>query len=123
MRCLALVTGPGWSDAEGGSTGVGFSAAALVHSSVGGTACRTSSRYYKRHNRPRRENAAGVDFKDADKGISALFSALNTPLFNVDKRNTAVRDLYEEIDRVVPLGWKFVAAVICPSGEILFSSI
>ena len=28
-----------------------------------------------------------------------LFLALNTPLFNVDKRNAAVTDLYEEIDR------------------------
>ena len=55
--------------------------------------------------------------------MPALFSALNNPLFNIDKRNAAVRDLYEEIDQVVPLGWKFVAGVIFPSGEILFSSM
>ena len=52
-----------------------------------------------------------------------IFSALNIPLFNIDKRNATVRDLYEDIDQVVPLGWKFVAAVICPSGEMLFSSM
>ena len=52
-----------------------------------------------------------------------LYSTLNNPLFNIDKRNAAVRDLYEEIDQVVPLRIKFVAAVICPSGEILFSSM
>ena len=62
-------------------------------------------------------------FKDVNKKVPALFLALNTPLFNIDKINAAVRDLYEEIDQVVPLGWKFVAAVICPSGEIFFSSI
>ena len=62
-------------------------------------------------------------FKDVNKKVPAIFSALNTPLFNIDQRNAAVRDLYEEIDQVVPLGWKFVAAVICPSGEILFSSM
>ena len=55
-------------------------------------------------------------FKDVNKKVPALFSALNTPLFNIDKRNAAVRDLYEDIDQVVPLRWKFVAAVICPSG-------
>ena len=44
--------------------------------------------------------------------MPAIFLALNTPLINIDKRNAAVRDLYEEIDQVVPLGWKFVAAVI-----------
>ena len=55
--------------------------------------------------------------------MPAISSALNNPLFNIDKINVAVRDLYEEIDQVVPLGWKFVAAVICPSREILFSSM
>ena len=55
--------------------------------------------------------------------MPAIFSALNTPLFNIDKRNAAVRDLYEDIDQVVPLGWKFVEAVICPSGKILFISM
>ena len=70
-----------------------------------------------------KKNAAGVDFKDVNNKILALFLALNTPLFNIDKINAAVRDLYAEIDQVVPLGWNFVAAVICPSGEILFSSI
>ena len=82
-----------------------------------------TSRYYERHNEPRQENAAVVGFKDVNKKISALFSALNTPLFNIYKRNAAVRDIYEEIDQVLPIGWKFVAAVICPSGEIFFSSI
>ena len=72
---------------------------------------------------PRKENTAGVDFKDVNNKIPALFSALNNPLFNNDNRNAAVRDLYEDIDQVVPLGWKFVAAVICPSGEILISSM
>ena len=57
-----------------------------------------ASRYYERHNGPRQENAAGVDFKDVNKKIPALFLALNTPLFNIDKRNADVRDLYEEID-------------------------
>ena len=82
-----------------------------------------ASCYHERHNGPCQENAAGVDFKDVNKKVLALFSSLNTPLFNIDKRNAAVRDLYEEIDQVVPLGWKFMAAVICPSGEILFSSM
>ena len=62
-------------------------------------------------------------FKDVNKKVPAICLALNTPLINIDKRNAAVRDLYEEIDQVVPLGWKFVAAVICPSGGILFSSM
>ena len=56
-------------------------------------------------------------FNDVNKKVPTIFSALNTPLFNIDKRNAAVRDYYEEIDQVVPLGWKFVAAVICPSGK------
>ena len=47
------------------------------------------SRYYERHNGPRQENAAGVDFKDVNKKVLALFSSLNTPLFNIDKRNEA----------------------------------
>ena len=55
-------------------------------------------------------------FKDVNKKVPAIFSALNTPLFNIDKINAAVRDLYEKIYQVVPLGWKFVGAVICPSG-------
>ena len=50
-------------------------------------------------------------FKDVNKKVPAIFLALNTPLFNIDKINAAVRDLYEEIDQVVPLGWKFVEAV------------
>ena len=44
--------------------------------------------------------------------MPALFLYLNTPLFNIDKRNAAVRVIYEEIDKVVPLGWNFVAALI-----------
>ena len=43
-------------------------------------------------------------FKDVNKKVPAIFSSLNTPLFNIDKRNAAVRDIYEEIDQVVPLG-------------------
>ena len=82
-----------------------------------------ASHYYERHNGPLQENAAGFDFKDVNKKVPKIFSALNTPLFNIEKRNAAVRDLYEEIYQVVPLGRKFVAAVICPSGEILFSSM
>ena len=82
-----------------------------------------ASHYYERHNVPRQKNAAGVDFKDINKKLPALFLALNTPLFDIDKRNAAVRGLYEGIYQVVPLRWKFVAAVICPSGEILFSSM
>ena len=82
-----------------------------------------ASRYYERHNGPRQENMAGVDFKDVNKKVPALFLALNSPLFDIDKRNAAIRDIYEVIDQVVPLGWKFVASVICPSGEILFSSM
>ena len=62
-------------------------------------------------------------FKYVNKKVPALFSDLNNPLFNIDKRNAAVGDLYEDIDQVVPLRWKFMAAVICPSGEILFSSM
>ena len=54
--------------------------------------------------------------------MPAIFSALNTPLFNIDKRNAAVRGIYEEIDQVVPLRWKFVAAVICPSGAVVFTN-
>ena len=65
----------------------------------------------------------GVDFKGVNKKIPALFLALNAPLFNIDKINGAVGDLYEDIDQLVPLGWKFVAAVICLSGETLFSSM
>ena len=62
-----------------------------------------ASRYYERHNGPRKENAAGVDFKDVNKKVPALFLSQSTPLFNIDKKNAAVRDLYEEIEQVVPL--------------------
>ena len=34
-------------------------------------------------------------FKDVNKKVPTIFSALNTPLFNIDKRNAAVRGLYE----------------------------
>ena len=71
-----------------------------------------TSRYYERHNGTHQENAAGVDFKAVNNKMPALFLALNTPLFNIDKINAAVRDIYEEIDQVVPLWGKFVAAVI-----------
>mmetsp|Transcript_25892 Transcript_25892/g.39783 ORF Transcript_25892/g.39783 Transcript_25892/m.39783 type:complete len:778 (-) Transcript_25892:1210-3543(-) len=104
MRCLALVTGP-----QEDLKMFGESCAVLVHSSVGSTSRKNVSRAY---------SSNSERFKIGD-----IFVALDASFKKPSERNEKVIDLFKEANRLLPPTWRFLAACLCPTGEILLSSL
>lgn len=109
MRCLALVTGP---DNET-SAEIGYTATALVHSSVGSTQRQKVSQAFTRR--------TVTECNDSRLGL--LFGALDTALHDRSLRNAAIQSIYDEACSVLPADWRFVAFASCPTGELLVSVI
>ena len=100
MRCLALVTGPKVSSI------LGYSASELLHSSLGCTARIKASRVFETH-----------------PILKVIFTAFDVPLNEETCRIEAFQELYTIGSKTLPSTWNFIAMSLCPSGEVLISSI
>ena len=109
MRCLALVTGPD----NGSITDIGYTATALVHSSVGSTQRQKVSQSFTRR----------TTSECNDSRLGLLFRALDTALHDRSLRNAAIQSMYDEACSVLPADWRFAAFASCPTGELLVSVI
>ena len=107
MRSLALVTGP---DNET-SAEIGYTATALVHSSVGSNQRQKVSQAFTRR----------TATECNDSRLGRLFGALDTPLHDRSLRNAAIQSIYDEACSILPADWRFVAFASCPTGELLVS--
>lgn len=123
MRSLALVSGPIVNDVDFGST-----AAVLIHSSIGSTARQAVSRGYGaadgkssfRTSEDVPENIAKQD--GLDHRIREIFDVLDIGFYNPSARSNRIRKLFCEANRLFPPNWRFVAASLCPTGELLLTS-
>lgn len=110
MRCLALATGP---DNGNKQVEIGYTATALVHSSVGSTQRQKVSQAFTSRSAAEAENSL--------HGV--LFGALDAALNDRSRRNAAVQSIYDEACSTLPADWRFVALASCPTGELLASAI
>ena len=97
LRSLALVTGP--TEIYGN---IGMSSTVLLHSSIGYSARQSK-----------------LTTAATEKGI---FHAFDIPLSSVDVRNREIENMMNS-GHEIPVGWKFVAISICPTGELLIASL
>jgi hypothetical protein len=102
---LALTTGP-----ESGQPVSGMSASSLILTSVG--------RWTRQHALRSLECGQGHSPSEVEKAFPSLDSGFN----NVVGRDYKIKDFYAR-QLMLPADWTFVAPVICPSGEILMTSI
>jgi hypothetical protein len=100
LRCLALVTGP-----NEGEFGEGLTSSSLIHMSVGG-----SSR-----NMIRDELNGGK--------THALFRAFDDESLQYDARINSLERSLLDFGRFLPMSWNISTLAICPTGELIVSSI
>ena len=101
MRSLALVTGP-----EKGSRISIQSACLLIHASIGCTA--------------RQELAQNFHGRG---DMAHAISALDYKFGSINERDAQVDSLFQCLEMCAKPGWRFVATSICPTGEILSTSL
>jgi Peptidase family C50 len=104
LRSLALVSGPGFSNNEDA-----VDCFRLVNCSVGG--------FIKAHMLG--EKTIG---SDEYKRLTTIFGALECS-GNGDIDSKSVKGFIDLCRRVVPQEWRFVTAALCPTGEMLITSL
>lgn len=104
LRCLALVSGPKFAD-------IAESACAFVHSSIGrDLRLRTARRF---------GSAAPFECDDVEWSISALDNGFCLD----DAHKETVRQFFRVLEDRMPAGWRVVGMTLCPTGELLLSSV
>ncbi len=104
LRCLALSIGHNTTDFG--------SAGEIIHSSIGSSARQTVSRVY-----PMVEGK--YDFCDPE----STFCAYDININDCDRRRESLDNMYKHGSKVIPVYWNFVAMTLCPTGELLISSL
>jgi Peptidase family C50 len=110
LRSLALASGPAMEDSIGMSSGV------LVLTSVGQSLRRRMTWSFSNGNDHNAENEDENRWKN-------IFSAFDGPSCEDGERDARIADFLKQIAILTPSGWSFVATVICPTGEILVTSL
>jgi separase len=122
MRSLALLAGPSKREEV-----VGTSAAALVHSSIGATSRQVvSSVVASDEKQDDVFDSILIDNRPdgcSDEALYHLFDALDTGLSELSERNKRINFLYAQAGKSLPSNWRVVAIALCPTGEILISSL
>ena len=122
MRSLALLAGPLKREEA-----VGLSAAALLHSSIGATSRQVVSSVVATDEK--QEEATGSTGTDShpdrcsDERLYLLFDALDTGFSDLNKRNERINFLFTHASELLPTNWRVIAIALCPTGEILISSM
>lgn len=117
LRCLALVSGPEGSDANECLT-----AGELVHTSIGSSARQAVARASSSaiHDLRNKEYIAS-----SEESANLIFDAFDLPVSSsgIGNREKAVKEMYSLGCDLIPHDWKFIAMTICPTGELLLSSL
>jgi len=112
LRSLALVSGPSKREHEDGIT-----TAALIHGSIG------IMQRKKVHSAVHNAYVDDVNITDYNRAIEAIFSSLDVGFVDEAEQHAAAKELFEHAGKMLPPSWRIIAASICPSGEILLSSV
>lgn len=122
MRSLALLAGPLKREEA-----VGISAAALLHSSIGATSRQVVSSVVATDERQDDAfGSTGIDGypdRSSDERLHLLFDALDTGLSDLKERNERINFLFTHAGESLPSNWRVIAIALCPTGEILISSM
>jgi separase len=122
MRSLALVAGPSKREEA-----VGTSAAALLHSSIGATSRQVVANVVASDTK--QDDVSDSILIDehpngcSDERLYHLFDALDTGLSELSERNKRIDFLYAQAGKSLPSNWRVVTIALCPTGEILISSL
>ena len=109
VRSLALTQGPFITDS------IGMSAGILVLSSIGQSLRRRMTWSFS--NSP--EDCERIDIND----LQRIFSTFDGPPQVDRERDCRINQFLNDLASVTPPSWKFIAPVICPTGEILVTSL
>lgn len=101
LRSLALVTGP---DCDSKTSSM--STCLLIHTSIGCTARQELSQRFR-----------------GDHDVANALKALDTSSKSTEEKEVQVVQLFSKLGQCVEPGWRFVAATMCPTGEILSTSL
>lgn len=103
IRSVALVSGPENGELSGSVSGM------LVLSSIGHVG--------------RRQMSQSLGGKHGAEDFVSAFTCFDTPLENESGRDRTILHFLEALAAVTPKSWYFVAAAICPTGELLITSL
>lgn len=112
MRSLALVLGPEKSPRA--TQNEDLSAAMLIYGSIGMTTHHRIMTAFSVNNRGNRQKAGT---------LRALFGEQLHIEDRLSDRYKVTKELFEALAESAPLHWRFVAACLCPSGDMLLSCI
>jgi hypothetical protein len=119
LRCLALVTGP-----ERTNELTRMSSCVLIHTSIGSASRQRIARGI-RGKLDEGDDDVGVDTargEDVVNPVENIFRALDSPSEATDETDAAER-FFIDLENRVPVGWRFVAVALCPTGELLLNSL
>jgi len=103
IRSLALVSGPESGQLSGSVSGM------LVLTSIGQVG--------------RRQMSKSLDGKQGGEDLVGAFSCFDERLEDDSERDSAIIHFLDALAAVTPKNWHFVAAAICPTGELLLTSL
>jgi hypothetical protein len=119
LRCLALVTGP-----EQTNELTRMSSCVLIHTSIGSASRQRVARGI-RGKLDQGDDGVDVDAaggEDVVNPVENIFRALDSPSAATDETDAAER-FFLDLESRVPVGWRFVAVALCPTGELLLNSL
>lgn len=102
LRCLALTSGP-----------CAVETAEMIHTSIGGSLRQVVARNMEKH----AESSSCSDVK-----IAEVLKSLDIAFADQDRKER-VHSLFSTIERLLPPDWRVIACALCPSGEMLISSL
>lgn len=106
LRCLALTTGPDDTDAT----------SFFIHASIGGSACAAVSDFFSELNESTCSNGL-------QGNVKALFQMFDDEKIDLMQRIASFRTLLKDFESLLPDSWNISSLAICPTGEILVSTI
>jgi Peptidase family C50 len=113
QRCLALTTGPGTVDDV-----KDVDSCRLINASVG---CAAQLHMLKSM-QATEENEIGVDANKNESSLAKIFGALEHSPSNANVTKST-EWFFDKLGRNIPPGWRFITAALCPTGELLLTSV
>jgi len=118
MRCLALLSGSPKREES-----VSISAIGLIHSSIGATTRQIVTSALKKDEVPKDGFSSSFSELNRDEKLFHLFDSLDMSWSDLSKRNQRMDFLFDEASKSLPSKCRVVAVALCPTGEILASSM
>ena len=118
MRTLALLAGP-----LRGQQSVAMSAAGLIHSSIGATTRQVVTNALTTDETMNGSFDTSHADDTCDEDLACLFGSLDTSWSELSERNERMNRLLDETSKALPSSCRVVAVALCPTGEILVTSL